>query len=329
VIDRRTSRNPSLHPRRLVLVALAILVPLSLPLLFGGCGDAETTMLAPPDANRFSAFAVGSDTTLELVTWNLRNFATDAGGDEVALAAEAILGLGADVVALQEIAQAVRFDQLLEALPGYRGYQARTDNFQNLAYVWLDSTVTVDAVFELFPGEWRPFPRQPLVLEITWRGREFVLVNNHLKCCGNGQLDLADPDDEETRRLDAVTMLEQWMAAERADAAVVVLGDLNDWLTDPEAHNVFQPWLAQPEAYRFTDLAVAAGPADGWSWGPGRGHLDHILVTDELFAAAEAPGADCRTLRLDRALDGGTFTGDLSDHAPVVLVLPESALPAP
>jgi len=313
----RAGRSPSPHLALLLGALLALLA---------GCGSEETTTLAPADENRFAAYGVGSDTTLELVTWNLRNFASDAGSDEVALVAEAIRGLGADVVALQEIAQPVRFTQLLAALPDHAGYQATSDRYQNLAYVWLDSTVTVRGVRELFPGEGRAFPRQPLVLEITWQGRDLVLVNNHLKCCGDGVLDRDDPDDEETRRLDAVIALEQWIATEQADAAVVVLGDLNDLLTDPDEHNVFAPWLEAPQSYVFADLAAAAGPASGWSWGPGRSHLDHVLITDELFAAALAPGALCRTLRLDQALEG-EFTTQMSDHAPVVLVMPGSALP--
>ncbi len=307
--------------------ALTLAGALTLLALLVGCGSEETTNLAPADSNRFAAHAVGTDTTLELVTWNLRNFASDAGSDEVALVAEAIAGLGADVVALQEIAQGVRFDQLLERLPDWSGYQARSDNFQNLAYVWLDSTVTVRGVRELFPAEWRAFPRQPLVLEITWQEHDLVLVNNHLKCCGNGVLDADDESDEETRRLAAVTLMTGWVDAEQPEAAVVILGDLNDLITDDPANNVFTPWLDRPGDFRFADQAVATGPAAGWSWGPGRSHLDHLLVTDELFGALTAPGASCRTLRLDRDLAGGDFTSKMSDHAPVVLVLPGSALP--
>ncbi len=321
------SIRPAAAVRRASARALVLAASLVLLALAAGCGSEETTTLAPADSNRFAAHAVGTDTPLELVTWNLRNFASDAGSEEVALVAEAIAGMGADVVALQEIAQGVRFDQLLEQLPDWSGYQARSDNFQNLAYVWLDSTVTVRGVSELFPSEWRAFPRQPLVLEISWQGHDLVLVNNHLKCCGNGVLEADDEDDEETRRLAAVELMTAWVDAEQADAAVVILGDLNDLITDDAANNVFATWLGRPDDFRFADQAVAAGPADGWSWGPGRSHLDHLLVTDELFGALAAAGASCRTLRLDRDLRGGDFTTRMSDHAPVVLVLPGSALP--
>ena len=111
------SKNPSRGRHGVAGRTLMVALVLMSLALAAGCGSEETTTLAPADSNRFAAHAVGTDTTLELVTWNLRNFASDAGSDEVALVAEAIAGLGADVVALQEIAQGVRFDQLLERLP--------------------------------------------------------------------------------------------------------------------------------------------------------------------------------------------------------------------
>ena len=94
------------------LLAVALLA-----ILLAGCGTSEKRTVAPEPENPFEAFRVGGDATLEIVTWNLHNFAEDAGAAEVALVAQAIEALGADVVALQEIAQAARFDALLDSLP--------------------------------------------------------------------------------------------------------------------------------------------------------------------------------------------------------------------
>ena len=304
------------------LLPLLLLVLLAL----AGCGGSETTPLEPVDDNPFSPYAVGTDTTCEVLTWNLRNFATDAGATEVDLVAQAIAGLDADLVAVQEIAQPNRFSQLLDQLPGRSGYQATSDGFQNLGYVWLDSTVTVQQVYEIYTSEWNAFPRSPLVIELIWRGHPLVVIDNHLKCCGDGVLDPDDPDDEENRRLVACQLLEAWIAVEHPDQAVIVLGDLNDLLTDPAADNVFAPFFDRPDQYRFADRAIAEGPRSEWSWGAGQSHLDHILVTDELFAALAADGGACRTLRIDQALDG-TYTTRISDHVPVALILPAGALP--
>ena len=314
------------HLCLIVTLATAALLMGLLP----GCGNSETRPVDPQPENPFEDFVLGRADALEVVTWNLHNFAEDAGRDEVALAAQVIEALGADVVAVQEIAESSRFDDLLEALPAWSGVQANTDNYQNLGYVWLDSTVTVRSLGEVRPQvdeAWRAFPRCPLVLEITWQGHDLALINNHFKCCGDGILESSNPNDEETRRQLACDLLEEHIAGAYAGQPVILLGDLNDNLADAWENNVFTTFLAQPEAYRFADQEVAEGPANGWSWGPGRSHLDHIMVTAPLFSALEADGAACRTVRVDRALPNGQFGDDLSDHAPVVLILPGAFLP--
>ncbi len=309
------------NPVRNLLIPLLVVCS-----ALASCGSSDTVPLQPVDDNPFRVHAIGGDASLEVVTWNLHNFPNDSGSDEIALVAQAIAGMGADVVALQEIANSNRFPELMEQLPDWSSYQAVSDNYQNLAYVWLDSTVSVTRVSELFTNDYRPLPRSPLVLEITWQGHDVVLINNHLKCCGDGVLDRDDTDDEENRRWVACQMMEEWIATEHPDDAVILLGDLNDHLTDSAQHNVFAPFLDRPESYRFADMAVATGPPAGWSWGPAQSHLDHLLVTDELFAALTADGAACYTLRIDNVMDG-QFRNLVSDHLPVGLVLPGAALP--
>jgi endonuclease/exonuclease/phosphatase family metal-dependent hydrolase len=302
--------------------SLSVFLVWSAVLVLTGCGGSETRPVDPAPANPFTAFAVGRDDAFEAVTWNLHNFAEDAGRDEVTLAAQAIAAMGCDLVAIQEIAEDDRFDQLLVELPDWSGYQAMSDRYQNLGFVWLDSTVTVVSIGEIRPDiedAWRPFPRWPLVVEVLWQGRPLALINNHYKAFG-------DADSQERRRL-ASEILEAHIATAYAGQAVILLGDLNDHLDDPEDSNVFLPFLTRPEQYRFADMAVALGPPAGWSWGPGSSHLDHILVTAPLFAALEADGSACYTVRLDQALPSGQFRDDLSDHAPVVVLLPGALLP--
>lgn len=307
-----------LRTRWLLLIAPSLLL-LS---LLTGCGGSETRPVDPVPDNPFASFAVGRDDAFEAVTWNLHNFAEDAGRDEVVLAAQAIEALGCDVVAIQEIAERDRFDQLLVELPAWSGNQATSDSYQNLGFVWLDSTVTMVSIAEIRPDvedAWRPFPRWPLVMEVVWQGRSLALINNHYKAFG-------DASSQARRRL-ASEILEAHIAAAYPGRAVILLGDLNDHLDDAEDTNVFLPFLNQPQRYRFADMDVALGPSAGWSWGPGSSHLDHILVTEPLFAALEADGSSCDTVRLDRALASGRFRDELSDHAPVVVVLPGALLP--
>ena len=300
---------------------------LILVLAIAGCGGSETVPLAPQDGNPFAEYTVGVAGSFEVVTWNLHFFAEDAHNEEVALVAQAILAMDADLVAVQEIAQPTRFNQLLGQLPGWSGYLAGPDGFE-IGYVWCDSTVTVNAVRSIYTDQWRAFHRPPLVLELTWQDHDLVVINNHLMCCGDGILDRDDPDDRENRRWQACLLLEEWIATEHPDESVLLVGDLNDSIIDEDPHNVFEPFLMQPQLYRFADLAVALGPPSGWSWrgSSSNSHLDHILVTDELFGALAADGTKCYTVRLDRALDG-EYDDKMSDHLPVALVVPGSALP--
>lgn len=300
--------------------------------LLGGCSESETTPLRPPPPNPFTAYAVGTDTTFEAITWNLHNFAQDAGEVEVELTAQAITAIAADVVAVQEIAQWPRFDELVAVLPDYAGHRSRTNNFQNLGYLWLEGEVQAEAIYEIFGSSdySLPFPRRPLVMEAIWRGHEILLINNHLKAFRDGYLDRDDPYNNENRRWQACNLLEQWIDTMHPDRAVILLGDLNDLLTVAPPNNVFEAFYQRPDRYRFADQAVAEGPASGWSW---RGnasyppsHLDHILITSQLFAAFTADGADCLTLRVDLALESGEYRRSMGDHVPVAIILPYSAM---
>lgn len=288
-----------------------------------GCGGSDETPLVPRDDNPFRALAAGTDTTLDVATWNLHGFST--GAEAVTLVAQAIDAMDLDVVALQEIAQASRFNQLLQQMPGWAGYRAPSGGDWSLAYLWRTATVSVagDAIYEIFPDDGTPFPRAPLILDGVFAGRSFLVIDNHLKCCGDGQLVPDDRGDEEYRRFLAGQMLEGWIADEADGRAVIMVGDLNDRLNDLPADNVFQMFLDRPDLYRFTDWAIAIDPTHAeWSWGPGESHLDHILVTDELFPAI----GSCRTMRLDLALAAGTYVNTISDHLPVTLVLDLDAL---
>lgn len=309
---------------RLFFLATALLALLS----FAGCGSPETTPLKPQPDNLFSDYSIGTDQTFEVVTWNLLNFATTANEEEVQLMAQAVEAMGADLVAVQEIAQWPRFNELVATLPAYNGHQSRTNSFQNLGYLWRESAVEVQTIYEIFGSSSYslPFPRRPLVMEMTWRGREMVVVNNHFKAFNSGYIDRDDPTNDGNRRWVACQLLDAWIDSEHPDKAVIVLGDLNDVLTIPPPHNVFEPFYLRPDRYRFADQAVAEGPSTGWSFPSWPSHIDHILVTNQLFAAMDADGAYCLTLRLDHALESGQYRRMMSDHLPVVMVLPQGAM---
>ena len=230
--------------------------------------------------------------------------------------------------ALQEINTNSKFNALVDSLAGWSGYLGTSASYwdynQNLALLWKDATVTVvGEPYEIYTSDNDAFPRSPLVLECTVGGDALIVINNHFKAYDDNNIDYGNPEDDEYRRVMACQLLDEWIRDHHPDTAVIVLGDLNDKLIDPPVYNVFQIWLDAPELYRFADMPLATGPSSGWSWRYS-GHLDHILVTDELFPAVEAAGAEVQTLRLDTYLENAwnEYETHLSDHLPVALKLP-------
>lgn len=296
--------------------ATAIIL-LAAALLLSSCGDSDT--VAPRDPNPFTEVEFGDDDNFEIVTWNLRTFPLqgDATVEAVAWAVEAV---DADVYGLQEINSGYRFNQLVEALPGYEGYRSDDDSY-NLAWLYKTATVDVDTVYEISSEEDdNALPRDPLVMECSWNGAPLVLIDNHYKCCGNGSIEYDDYWDEEYRRLRSSEFLHEFISDEMPFRRVIMVGDLNDYLTDSADQNVFAPFLDDPQHFRFADMAIAEGLESIPSYISG-GHLDHILVTDELFAAVDSPSAEVMTLNLDFYM--GSYRSVVSDHRPVAMkILP-------
>lgn len=310
-----------LRPAKLIFGCLAAL------LVAGGCGETDKSV-APPPANPFAAARVGTDTTLEVATWNIENF-PKAGGITIERVRQVIEALDVDIVAVQEISTdfggGPAFDTVVAALDGWGGARARSDRYQNLGFIYRETGgLQVTAAYEIMAGgEYsREFPRTPFALEAAWNGIPVLVICNHLKAGGNGLLDPADSWDEETRRRDACLLLEEFVQAQFPAHRVFIVGDLNDQLTDLPPNNVFQNFLDDPAGWRFADLAIAQGPSDGWSYPGWPSHLDHILVSSELFTALAAPGAVTVVAPLAAALGSlSKYDTEVSDHLPVVVRL--------
>lgn len=290
--------------------------------LVSGCGSSEE-VAAPPkaDDNTFDGASVGRDETLEVVTWNLENFAK-SGVTTVEYVIEAVEAMDADIVALQEISSASWFDQLVAGLDGWKGRKATSDRYMNLAFLYRDdASLSAPSFSELFRGD-DAFPRYPYVMMTEFNDEPVIVINNHFKCCGDGYIDEENYWDEEYRRQRACVALEGQIREAWPDRRVLLVGDFNDSLTDTESRNVFQVFLDEPGTYRFVDMAIAEGPSSGWSWqGGGSSHLDHILVNEPLFAAVEGTDALVQVVPLDDYFDHGfsEYDVNISDHLPVAL----------
>ncbi len=268
----------------------------------------------------------GTDSTLDVLTWNIERFPKN-GTATIDSVARVIEALDADLIGIQEVRDTAICRQMVRSIPGYKvhmdiGWSG------GLAWVYKTSTVQIQSVYNILnTSPYRnALPRSPLVVEFQFAGADWVAINNHYKCCGDGQLDPNDPGDEENRRMEANNLLKQYLLLNHSSDRLIVLGDLNDNLMDPFQHNVFRMFIADSSRYRFADHALAQGPNYHWSYPTWPSHLDHILISDELFSFFLDPSASALTVRVDDFLPNGWADYDqfLSDHRPVGLKIPFS-----
>ena len=279
----------------------------------------------------FQSFNFGSDATLEVVTWNIEHFPKNFSAT-VEYTAQIMRGLNADIYALQEIESIAHFEDMIETLNNddnentWGGFRATTASYYiNLAYIYKTNIIEVFDIYEIYSSGIynRQFPRRPLVMEMLWNGIPVFVINNHFKAGGDGYLNLNDDWDEETRRYDACNLLDEYILQNLPNENVIVLGDLNDELTDSQNNNVFISFLNETDEYDFTDMEIAQGSTAYWSYPTWPSHLDHILITNELFDEFDLEDSDIQVLRIDDILDNGwnEYDQNISDHRPVGLKL--------
>ena len=278
-------------------------------------------------AQNLSNLSFGTDSTFEVVSWNIEWFPKN--GQTTADSVKTIIqSLAADVYALQEIDDTTLLKQVVSTIPGYECY-FKSDWFAGLAYVYNTNTVQINAQYEIYTTQpyWNAFPRSPQVLELTFMNKDYVIIDNHFKCCGDGIINQSDPTDEEFRRLTAVSLIKQYIDSLMANKNVIVVGDLNDILTDASSNNVFQTLIDDTANYVFADMQIAQGSNNDWSYPTWPSHLDHILISDELFAAFSKPNSMVACIRIDDYMSNWyAYENNISDHRPVGLKLEMDSL---
>ncbi len=267
----------------------------------------------------------GEENTLEVMTWNIQNFPKHEKTIEYVV--NIIDAIDADIIGLQEIESDSAFVVLLTNLQAqdpenkWNGFRANTNEWEmNLAYLYKSNMINVDSIYQIYPDDeiyHQPFPRKPLVLEFSCFDQKFFIINNHLK---------AMPGEKNiVRRRAACRLLDEYIDEFLSEENVILLGDLNDQLTDPEEENAFTVFLDDKQNYYFADWEVAADSTASWSYPywKYRSHLDHILISNELFDEFEKRGSEIRTITIDKFMEGGEDARYkyITDHRPVVLKL--------
>ena len=274
-------------------------------------------------AQSIEDLSFGTDTTFEVLTWNIEWFPKN-GQPTVAYVSEIIEALDVDLLAIQEVNDTGAFNEMIDGLSAYEGY-LESSYFAGLAYIYKNSTIQINDIYEIYTSApyWSPFPRSPMVMDLNFMNERIIVINNHFKCCGDGIFDIDNSDDEETRRYLASNLLKDYVDTNFPNENSIVLGDLNDVLSDDEENNVFQLILDDSENYLFADFEIAIGSDSSWSYPTWPSHLDHILITNELFDEFENPGSVIQTIKLEEYIAGGwsEYDASISDHRPVAMKL--------
>lgn len=261
-------------------------------------------------AGDFDNLSFGKEETLDIITWNIEHFPKS--GTTVEQVKEIILALNADIIAIQEVDDTAKFTKMVAELEGYDGCYG---NFYYVALGYIyKSSLQVNKIEELFFGQWSVFPRPPYLLEVSYAGERYSIINNHFKCCGDGTLDTTNENDEEYRRLRASDGLKNYIDTHLDSSKVIVLGDLNDVLEDQANNNVFQSFLDDSDNYKFSNWGIVQGSSSDWSYPSWPSHLDHILITNELFEQTD----DAQVIKLDDYMGSwNAYDSSISDHRPV------------
>ena len=251
---------------------------------------------------------------LDVITWNLQNFPKNSQTQSQLVALINQLE-GIDIIALQEIESSIHLNSIASSLgENWIAYRYENSDYGELSYLINIDTVDFQIPYSILNGQEYFFAyRPPYVLEFTFNNKLFVLINIHFKCCD-------DSNQDSYRREQASILLHNYIQNNFNNDNVIVVGDFNDDLID--SNNVFEVFLNDSENYLFADFPMAEQSAywDYWSFPTWPSHLDHILITSELFDEYNIDDSYCRTLLMDDYfLDWDQYDLYISDHRPVIL----------
>jgi endonuclease/exonuclease/phosphatase family metal-dependent hydrolase len=277
--------------------------------------DSDDGHAGESDEGRDSPVRIGSSQTLEVATWNIKNFPTD--GLTASRVAELVREMDLDFVAVQEIADQDRFSEMLDTMEGYRGvlspHEYSPGEYQKVGFLYRKELFSYQGSVLLFEDDSYAFPRPAFRADFgVWRGGEMAMsvsvIVVHLKA-NTGE-------ENEARRRAGIEKLKEYvdlLVENGTETEVILLGDFNDELTDPPEDNVFTVFLDDNAGYRM--LTAELAEAGAYSLLPWNRLVDHIAITGELMD--EFQDATTVVVPLDTAIHEYDYVESVSDHLPV------------
>ncbi len=303
--------------KNILLIKVVIFIMATLVILSCGTDNAITNNTIVSEYN---------ENVVSFVTWNLKEFPLDDLNTINELQYQIPL-LNADLIAVQEITNTNDFQQLGLMLNDYDVIASENyiydpndeDSYYNpiLGYIYHKDRLTINNAYEIFRQDSRLFPREPYILDITWKNIDFIVINNHLKAGGDNEIDYWDDWDEEVRRLEALNQLHNYILENFNDENVILVGDFNDQFHEDVSTNVFTSFL-DDDNFIFADYDMSLNTSD-FSYPNWPSHLDHIIINQNLFPSFGKPLSTCYTIKYDKLISNYFTT--ISDHRPLILKL--------
>ncbi len=273
--------------------------------------DLKTKKDAQSSLNLSECLKAAKEDKLEILTWNIEHFPKNEKTTEELAAL--IKKMNVDVLALQEIKDKASLDALLAYLPEYKGTIMKRSR-QNLAFLYRTAEISLNKpAYGILKENKHEFAgRTPFVLPIHSKSTnlDLLVINTHLKAFSDKK--------SQKRRTASCKLLKQFLDKNHPKDCVIVLGDMNDILTDKKSKNIFQVFLDDSRNYLFADTEIAQKKNKKmWSYQSKRylSHIDHILITDELFENVE------KVYSFAFQSCDKNYDSLITDHQPVCLVL--------
>lgn len=294
-------------------------------LLFG-CKEKNTTEPKDKEPLLSNIITIDDSTKIEIVTWNIERFPKTDLSDEYL--GEIIKGIRADIYLLQEIQSKSILANVVGYLKEYDYFLKTNSTGLGLAIMYKNDVINLLSADEILATDMQYFAsRPPLLMKVEWAKnnvtKNLSLINLHYKCCGDDSIDVGNYDDEEFRRVKANESLYNYINDNLMDDNIIVVGDWNDAIQEPENTNVFQIFIDDSTNYRFADMDIAKGVQEDWSWQGWESsypaiHFDHILINKNLFDEFENSSI-VNTIKIEEYFENGISDYDkyVSDHRPV------------
>ncbi|MDT0644689.1 DUF5689 domain-containing protein, partial [Zunongwangia sp. F363] len=308
-----------------------------------------------PCAEEFNPTYPGSDIsrdlTLDAATWNIEWYGDEANSpaagsensDEVQKEAvkEILLGLDADVIAVEEISDEVLFDEMISEMPGYDYVLSDATSYpdspggQKVGFVFKTETVSINSTRAMFtslhpfydgsdagllvdyPAEVDRFyasGRLPFLMnaDVTLNGATSNI--NFIALHARANSSSGPLNRYEMRKYD-VEVLKDSLDAHYADKNVMILGDYNDDVDETVADvstsvSSYVEYVNDAEDY--TVLTAILSEQGYRSYAFNNDVIDHITVTDELDDNYIDGSA-----RVHYEFYSSDYTYTASDHFPV------------